>query len=683
MFQTRSLTSSLLFLPVLASAAVAQGKPPVRLPPVETVVTRIPEAPHDVPASIEVISGRDLRARGARTLQQALGLAAGVAIAPGGDGGPASSVPEFWGLREFDAFLLVVDDVPWGGALNPALASLSLRDVERIEVLRGPAPVTYGATSFVGVIHVVHSAAAQNDKYVGLHGGSYGTFGGEADFGVVSRGSWRSRLSVDGEREAFKDDRTQASRGHALWQLSHPGANGNTWFRADVSVIRQDPASPQAREGTVLTDKTPVDANHNPKDAFLNENRFVGAAGFDRKAFGSATWSTMASFTHSTTNMFRGFLVDLTNTNNNASGFKEDIDLNDLYADTHIIWPGTSQLRFVTGADLLFSKGEAKGAAFQYTVPLSGATATAVTEPATLNLESEDQRIFAGAYVGTEWRPVNRVTFTGGLRLNATTERHDEGSESKGNTKLSGSIGGLFGLWEGQTDHVRLYARYANTFKPAAFDFGLVENEDVLEPETANSYEAGFKVRTAKGRMDIEASVFQMDFKNLVTATIVNNLPALINSGKTRFKGFELAADLDLEHDVSLRGTYSFHDAKFVDFVQDFGGTLTQLAGKRIEMSAKHLASVGVLYAPDEGFIAHGSMNYTGSRYLNKRNTALVDGFSSFDAGIGYRWKRYEFRLDGRNLGNARDAVSESEFGDAQYYRMPARTILGGVVVRY
>ena len=50
-------------------------------------------------------------------------------------------MPAIWGLRELDAFLLVVDDVPWGGAFNPALTALDLHDVERIEVMRGAAPV--------------------------------------------------------------------------------------------------------------------------------------------------------------------------------------------------------------------------------------------------------------------------------------------------------------------------------------------------------------------------------------------------------------------------------------------------------------------------------------------------------------------------------------------------------------
>src|SRR6266581_1922602 len=125
--------SSGLSAQVLAQAG---GPPPPKkpavIPPIEVVATRRAEATHEVPASIEVISGDDLRARGAASLRDALSLAAGVAIAPGGDGGPAGAVPEFWGLREFDAFLLVVDGVPWGGALNPAIASLSLRDVDRI-----------------------------------------------------------------------------------------------------------------------------------------------------------------------------------------------------------------------------------------------------------------------------------------------------------------------------------------------------------------------------------------------------------------------------------------------------------------------------------------------------------------------------------------------------------------------
>ena len=658
----------------------AQQQPPKPLPPLEVVATRRPEQPHNVPASIEVISGADLRARGAVTLRDALALAAGVAIAPGGDGGPASSVPEFWGLREFDAFLLVVDGIPWGGALNPALATLNLTDVERVEVLRGPAPVTYGATSFVGVIHVVHNAAAAGRRNVAARGGSYGSFGASVELPVLT-GSWKARATGDFDRGAFKDDRTAYNKGHVLLRAGKGEGDRNTWVMGDVTLVRQDPASPHPREGSALSDQVPLDANHNPDGAYLNEDRFVVSAGFQRP-LNRVTWGTQVSFTHSAQRMFRGFLTDISNSPNNASGFKETIDVNDLYADTHFILPAMSKFQVLVGADALFANGEAKGATFTYTAPLDGATAPAVSEPSNLNLDSEDRRLFLGGYGSVEWTPVERLTLSGGLRLNATSERRGEG-ESETNTRLSGSIGALFGLWEDGSDHLRLFANYRNTFKPAAFDFGLAENEGVLEPETSHDLEGGVKVRLADGRFDFEGSVFRMDFNNLVTPTIVNNQPALINAGKTRFQGFEVATDVRLPHDVMARATYSFHDGKFVDFVQEFGGVPTQLAGKRFEMSARHLASVGLLYAPELGLLLHGNVNFTGDRYLNKRNTALVPKYATVDAGVGYRIRRAEFRVDGRNLSNRRDAVSESEFGDAQYYRVPARTVLVGVAFSY
>ena len=44
-------------------------------------------------------------------------------------------------------------------------------------------------------------------------------------------------------------------------------------------------------------------------------------------------------------------------------------------------------------------------------------------------------------------------------------------------------------------------------------------------------------------------------------------------------------------------------------------------------------------------------------------------------ASLGYRVAAWEVRLDGTNLGDTRPPISESEMGDAQYYRLPARAL--------
>src|SRR5512146_3264874 len=229
-----SLAVSLAAFAQTPAPSAAQKLPTVR-ERVEVTATRLPEDPERVPAAIEVFTGDELQARGARDLQGALSQAIGVEIAPGGDAGPASAVPDFWGLKEFDAFLLVVDGVPWGGAFNPALTSLALSDVERIEVLRGPAPVTYGATSFVGVIHVVHESAASREKDLVLHGGSFGSGGISFSTPVPLAGEWVSRLTLEGQREGFRDERTSYRRGHGLWRVERkPADSRRLWFNVDL-----------------------------------------------------------------------------------------------------------------------------------------------------------------------------------------------------------------------------------------------------------------------------------------------------------------------------------------------------------------------------------------------------------------------------------------------------------------
>ena len=67
--------------------------------------------------------------------------------------------------------------------------------------------------------------------------------------------------------------------------------------------------------------------------------------------------------------------------------------------------------------------------------------------------------------------------------------------------------------------------------------------------------------------------------------------------------------------------------------------------------------------------------SWVDKRYLNQRNSAEAAAYSTWSAGIGYRFERWDVRLDGVNLNNTRPPVSESEVGDAQYYLLPARSV--------
>ena len=166
-------------------------------------------------------------------------------------------------------------------------------------------------------------------------------------------------------------------------------------------------------------------------------------------------------------------------------------------------------------------------------------------------------------------------------------------------------------------------------------------------------------------------------------AQSINGLPALANAGQERMKGVDVAAVYRFPNAVTARASYGLHSARFRDFLTEFDGVPTQLAGKRLEMSPHHLAAFGLLYAPSRGVVGSLEGNWVGSRYLNKRNTALADAYFTWSASLGYRQGRWEARASGRNLGNRRDPVAESELGDAQYYRLPHRRFDVSASVRF
>jgi iron complex outermembrane receptor protein len=652
--------------------------------PLIITATRISEDVALVPAAVTVIGGAELRARGAGDLRAALALASGVDIAPGGDSGPGGSIPEFWGIKEFDAFLLVVDGVPWGGAFNPALSEIDLHDVERIEVLRGSAPVMYGATSFVGVIHVIHKNPSKVEASVRGFAGSYGSRGLGVSAPLSSFAGIKSALSADMEQQGFADPKTKFRRDHAAWRGEKETSAGKIVFGADGTFLRENPASPSLLVGTSLSGQVPRDTNQNLADAFINEDRVNVHAGLDHD-FAGGTWSTLVSYTHTEQHILRGFLTDIT-ANPDAHGFRENIGITDIYVDSHVQWEPAETWKVVSGLDHLHGRGTGRGGDFDYFINPDGSNAPSGSElPSQADVQVVDQRDFSGLYGFAEWTGLPFIVVEAGARLNRTVETRRTsnlalvapnnlatGNDYRELWHGSGSAGVTWKAWQGGADLVNLFAGYKNTFKPAAVDFGLDTLPNILAPETAESFEAGAKSRWLDDRVDLNAEVFQIDFRNQVVATVINGNAGLENSGTTRSRGLELEAGVHPSAELTWQLAYSLQDARYRNFVD--GGT--QFGGNRLPTSARNMASTGLTYAPRTGWTAAVSANDVGSRFLDQANTALAKEYVTWSAGVGYRLRSWEVRVDGRNLNNQRVPVNASEMGTSQYYLLPARTVV-------
>src|SRR5262249_39990508 len=194
----------------------------------------------------------------------------------------------------------------------------------------------------------------------------------------------------------------------------------------------------------------------------------------------------------------------------NANAIREEIDTTDIYFDTRLAWANIGgsahpKLRVVTGIDYLYGRGMARGGDFDYFVDLEGDDPDVSDIPDASHAHITDKRQFAGLYAHVEWFPWEAWRFEAGGRLNHTTEDHkapngeletgetEGGEDTRTVTRGSGAAGVTWTPWHHGADAVHVFANYRNTFKPAAIDFGLEAEGDILEPETAESAEIGAK----------------------------------------------------------------------------------------------------------------------------------------------------------------------------------------------
>jgi iron complex outermembrane recepter protein len=87
-----------------------------------------------------------------------------------------------------------------------------------------------------------------------------------------------------------------------------------------------------------------------------------------------------------------------------------------------------------------------------------------------------------------------------------------------------------------------------------------------------------------------------------------------------------------------------------------------------------------ISYQPKLGANAAVVLRQTGARFLDKSNTAVAAAFVTVDVRLGWRFNNgLGIFADGRNLGDRRDPISESEIGDAQFYTLPGRSLMATV----
>ena len=200
------------------SAQTAAPAPMATLAEVVVTATRVLQPLTDLVADVTIVDRTQIERSGATGLGDVLARLPGVEMARNGGVGGITSVYLRGAETRFTAVFIDgvrVDSQGTGGA---SWDVIPLSQVDRIEVLRGPAGAVYGSDAMGGVIQIfTRKGDGPPSPYVGLGLGTYGTTKAEA--GVSgAQGTWDYALSLV----------RQESKGFNSMQSRNPDDDGYT-----------------------------------------------------------------------------------------------------------------------------------------------------------------------------------------------------------------------------------------------------------------------------------------------------------------------------------------------------------------------------------------------------------------------------------------------------------------------
>ncbi|MFT3687447.1 TonB-dependent siderophore receptor [Paenirhodobacter sp.] len=586
----------------------------------------------DTAASVSVITAKDIRDRGATTIEKALQYTPGV-------------VTHFYGsddrfdyirVRGFDAFTYrdgLSLGAPFGALREEPYA------YERIEVVKGANSSAFGISDPGGSVNYL-SKLPRKERFGEVYatGGSFSHAELGFDFGdnitADSTLSWRlTGVLKDAEKEYdySKDDETFLM-------------GGLTWRPTDRTSV------------TLLADylkrnSTPGSGGH-PIGVDLDRSVFLGEPDYNSRNSDRKTISVMLDHD------FGGGLTF-------SSGLRYSKEKNSFaYA---YLQDGTVDPTVSTVVDRLFFGNRNDKERFSIDARLQYDTTFNGVGSRTLGgieywATNGDDRIYSGPAPSIDWahpvhsgKPASVPIFSVTKRDNKATGvylqqeftfaetvilslglRHDwmdidqrmtyylfpgfPPFETGGTNEVSETTHRAALTWK-ITPEVSVYGSYAESVAPA--DLGI-------EPARGRQSEIGVKYRPDGMRALFTAAAYDLKKTNVSVTDPVTSSPRAI--GEVRVKGVEVEAKAELTEALSLVAGWTHMKSEILE--NGLGGN----EGNRVPFVPKEQASLWALYqVPGQDITLGLGARYEGSYFYAEDNTKKNAGFTTFDASFSYQ----------------------------------------------
>ena len=589
----------------------------------------------DVPQTVTVLSREQLDDQGVESLNDALRYVPGVVLGQGE--GHRDQITLRGQSTTADFFL--------DGLRDDAQYYRSLYNIDRVEVLKGANALIFGRGGGGGVINRVSKAPEFNKTRTDLAGGvdSFGGWSLAADLDQPLSENFAARLNATYEDFANHRD---LYHGHFTgiaptlgWQLGEatrlvlgyeyaddqrvtdrgvPSFAGSPLHGYDDTFF----GSPAANHSAVTAHIARARLDHDFSDG-LSGNLSSQYAHYD-KYYGNVYARSPATAT----------TVEL-------EGYNSDTIRENWIVQGNLVWQGETAglghqllLGFEASDQLTDAKrSEAAfgaAAASRITVPLAQRlTLPTVTFGASSRSSLSKVRALS-AYVQDQIDLGELVKVVLGLRYDDFRITSTNRVNSFRATRSDGKWSPRAGLIIKPRENVSLYASYAKSFLPQSGDqFTVLDATTAsLAPEEFRNLEAGVKWDLTE-RLTFTAAAFQIDRTNTRANDPITGV--VVQTGKSRTKGFELAAVGQIAKGLQVTLGYTLQDGEIVST------TAAAPAGQALAQLPRHQFSAWGRYDfTDQLGVAVGAVRQS-QQFATISNAVRLPGFTRIDAALFYK----------------------------------------------
>lgn len=645
-----------------SSNASAEGKKEevIKIGEVVVTATRTERKAEEVPASVTIITSEDIQTMQVTKTEEILKNVEGIDVR--GFGGLLPGTVTLRGISPgfSGATTLIMVN---GMAVEPILIdsrftwnAISPDEIERIEVVRGPASALYGPNAVGGVINIVTKTGK-------------GEPSASVDAGYGSHNSYSLGASVGGSLDKF-NFLVGASQYETDGYKRIPQASPDNTI--DLDGRDYIDRKYNARVGYSFSDDHEISLSLNYFDA--DGAWYGGRPNYRTSRYGYVLGADYRNQISSLVDFkaklsFSDLKFDYTEDSYNPSVAGSSLNLTAKGYTEEKLWSGEvqSDLHLFTGNTLTAGVSYSPGEINRYRENGSGMQTWGVdTKSEVTGFYLQDEHKFGDRVIVTIGGRYDRFKFFDDMRYQTSTKTYKSFPESE--DEAFNPRGGIrFNL----TKDTSIWASAGTSYVPALNSLKYTgstffqDNPD-LKPEKSVTYEVGLD-QSIGGFLKGKTSFYHTNYKDRISAVSVGATTwpkQYRNVGETEVKGVELALEAALGDHWYPFVNYTYTDAMITQNPSD-----TTLEGKRSTFTPFNKFNVGVTYENPDLLTARVAGRFVGDRYWDDRNTEAkrLGDFFVMDAKVSKTFSIGGLLKD-INASLAVNNVLDREYSEYGYY---------------